>query len=83
MARIPMIQEDDPAAPPGAREFLQRIKGITGEEPFNSVRLWANHPERGSALISLARVARDQSGPSRTLKELAWSTASALNECYY
>ena len=30
MARIPLVREDDPAAPPEAREFLKRVEGGLG-----------------------------------------------------
>jgi hypothetical protein len=83
MARIPTVREDDPAAPPEAREFLQRIKSVSGEEPFNSMRLLANHPDRANSFIGFARMARDESGVGRRLKELAWMTASEVNRCHY
>lgn len=82
MARIPTVQENDPATPPDAREFLNRVEGGFGEV-FNSLRLLANHPRQGNALIDFVRSVRRQNGLTPTLTELAYTTASVVNGCHY
>jgi alkylhydroperoxidase family enzyme len=82
MARIPVVREDDPATPPEAREFLERVEGGFGET-FDSLRLLANHPQQGHALIDFVRSVRRQNSLTPTLTELAYTTASVVNRCHY
>jgi alkylhydroperoxidase family enzyme len=82
MARIPTVREDDPATPAEAREFLKRVEGGLGEV-FNSVRLLANHPQQGHALIDFVRSVRNQNSLTPTFTELAYTTASVANRCHY
>jgi alkylhydroperoxidase family enzyme len=82
MARIPIVREDDPSATPEAREFLKRVEGGLGEV-FNSVRLMANHPKQGHALIDFVRSVRHHNSLTPTLTELAYTTASFTNRCHY
>jgi alkylhydroperoxidase family enzyme len=82
MARIPLVMEDDPATPPEAREFLKRVQGGLGEV-FNSVRLLANHPQQGNALIDFVRSVRYRNSLPSTFTELAYTTASVVNRCHY
>jgi alkylhydroperoxidase family enzyme len=82
MARIPTLREDDPATPSEAREFLKRVEGGLGEV-FNAVRLLANHPQQANALIEFVRSVRHHNNLTPTLTELAYTTASVANSCYY
>ncbi len=82
MARIPTVREDDPATPPEAREFLKRVEGGFGEV-FNGMRLLANHPQQGNALIDFVRSVRHHNSLTPTLTELAYTTASVANRCHY
>ncbi len=82
MARIPTVREDDPAAPPEAREYLKRVEGGLGEV-FNAVRLLANHPRQANALLDFVRSVRKDNSLTPTLTELAYTTASVANRCHY
>ncbi|HWW83849.1 MAG TPA: hypothetical protein VNZ26_09625 [Vicinamibacterales bacterium] len=82
MARIPIVREDDPSVPLEAREFLKRVEGGLGEV-FNAVRLLANHPKQGNALIDFVRSVRHHNTLTPTLTELAYTTASVTNRCHY
>ncbi len=82
MARIPIVREDDPAAPPEAREYLKRVEGGLGEV-FNAVRVLANHPRQANALLDFVRSVRQRNGLTPTLTELAYTTASVANRCHY
>jgi alkylhydroperoxidase family enzyme len=82
MARIPIVREDDPTAPPEARGLLKRVEGGLGEV-FNAVRLLANHPKQGNALIDFVQSVRYHNSLTPTLTELAYTTASVANRCHY
>lgn len=87
MARIPTLREDDPATPPAARAFLQQVgrphtDGGLGEV-FDSIRLFANHPQQATAFLAFVRSVRQQNQLTASLTELAWTTASVVNGCYY
>lgn len=82
MARISIVREDDPATPAEAREFLKRVDGGFGEV-FDSLRLFANHPQQANALIQFVRSVRQHNSLTPTLTELAWTTASVVNRCHY
>jgi alkylhydroperoxidase family enzyme len=82
MPRIPTVRENDPATASDAREFLRRVEGGFGEV-FNSLRLLANHPRQGNALIDFVGSVRRRNGLAPTLTELAYTTASVVNSCHY
>jgi hypothetical protein len=82
MARIPIVREDDPATSPEAREFLKRVEGGFGEV-FNSLRLFANHPQLANAFLDFRQSIRHHGGLSPLFSELAWTTVSHLNACHY
>ncbi len=82
MARIPTVREDDPATAPDAQAFLQKVEAGHGEV-FNSVRLMANHPQQANALVEFVRSVRYQNGLTPTLTELAYTTATVINQCHY
>ena len=82
MARIPIVREDDPATPPEARAFLKKVEAGHGEV-FNSVRLMANHPQQANALVEFVRSVRYHNSLTPTLTELAYTTATVINQCHY
>lgn len=82
MARIPLVREDDPATPPEALEYLKRVE-VGHREVFNAVRLLANHPQQANALTDFVRSVRYHNSLTPTLTELAYTTASVVNSCYY
>ncbi len=87
MARIPIMREDDPATPPEARAFLKRVERPRAEgglgEIFDSIRLFANHPQQANAFIDFVGSVRQRNSLTPTLTELAWITASVVNRCHY
>jgi alkylhydroperoxidase family enzyme len=82
MARIPIIREDNPATSREAREFLERVEGGFGEV-FNSMRLFANHPQMANAFLDFRQSIRRHGDLTPVLSELAWTTASFVNGCHY
>lgn len=83
MARIPLLQEDDPTTPAETRELLHATKGSRGRL-VNLYRALANHPAALQAFTTLgATVYGRNSSLSRQYAELAYTTATVVNHCYY
>ena len=82
MARIPTLQEDDPTTLPEAREFLFGTKNLMGET-FNAIRLLANHPRQGRALLALIGSVRKQNSLTPAETEFTWTTSAVVNGCHY
>ena len=83
MARIPLLHEDDPDIPAAAREALLMAKGSRGRL-VNLYRALANHPAALRAFAALgAGVYGRDSSLTRKQAELAYTTATVVNNCYY
>lgn len=81
MARIPLMQEDDPRTPQEARKVLEEIREKRGMV-LNVYRAMANHPQLARQLVDLYATAR--SGALTPAEcELAYTSASVANSCYY
>ncbi len=83
MARIPLLSEDDPTTPSPARELLQAAKSGRGRL-VNLYRALANHPAalQGFTALGSAVYGRETS-LTRKQAELAYTTATVVNDCYY
>ena len=83
MARIPLLDENDPRTPTEVRELLQATKGSRGRL-VNLYRALAHHPAalRGFTALGAAVYGRDSS-LTRKQAELAYTTATVVNNCYY
>ena len=83
MARIPLLHEDDPTISPEARAALEGTKGARGRL-VNLYRALAHHPAalRGFTALGAAVYGRDSS-LTRKQAELAYTTATVVNNCYY
>ena len=80
MARLPLVDPDDPDLDPAVRDHLMRTYG-TGRGVPNVLRAMANHP---LALLTGAGVAyRRGSLITPEQRELAYLTTSVLNRCHY
>jgi len=80
VARIPLVDPGDANLDPGAREILEALTGSAFGVP-NVLRAMANHPV---ALREGAMVAyRPGSLIAPAQRELAYLTASVLNNCHY
>jgi alkylhydroperoxidase family enzyme len=83
MARIPILQEDDPATPADAKAYLQAAGQARGRL-VNIYRAMANRPEAGGAFNALAgTVYRGTTTLEPQHAELAYLTATVVNNCYY
>ena len=83
MARIPLLHEEDPSTPAEAHAVLQAAKGSRGRL-VNLYRALANHPAALRAFTALgATVYGRNSSLTRKQAELAYTTATVVNNCYY
>jgi alkylhydroperoxidase family enzyme len=83
MARIPILHEDDPAIPPDSRLYLQQA-GQSRGRLLNIYRAMANRPQTGRAFSALANtVYRGTTTLDPKHAELAYLTATVVNNCYY
>jgi alkylhydroperoxidase family enzyme len=83
MARIPVLDENDPAIPEAARTALA-VAGQSRGRILNVYRALANRPE---ALLALTQLIQTVYRTNSTLEprhgELAYLTATAVNDCFY
>lgn len=83
MARIPLLQEDDPAVPEGTRSYLLDVKQGRGRL-VNIYRAMANRPDAARAFSQLANtVYRGETTLEPKHGELAYLTATVVNNCFY
>ena len=83
MARIPIVREDDPATSPDALSWLQEASASRGQL-LNIYRAMANKPETGRAFMALINtVYRGNSTLAPKHGELAYLTATVVNNCHY
>lgn len=83
MARIPLLHDDDPGLSPEARGALQATRGSRGRL-VNLYRAMANHPAALQAFTAFgAAVYGRNSSLTRKQAELAYTTATVVNNCYY
>lgn len=83
MARIPIWDEQNPSTPPEIREALE----YSGEKfgfNLNIQREMANHPQLAKAFSDLAIVSYgEESTITPAQRELAYTTATVVNNCHY
>jgi alkylhydroperoxidase family enzyme len=83
MSRIPIIREDDPQTSPAARAWLQEASASRGQL-LNIYRALANRPETGRAFMTMVNtVYRGNTTLTPKHGELAYLTATVVNNCYY
>ena len=83
MARVPLLNEDDPTTPPTARELLLKVGSGRGRV-VNLYRALAHHPSALQAFTALGSVVYGrESSLTRKQAELAYTTATVVNNCYY
>lgn len=80
MARIPLVNPDDPDAP--GREVLLAVRDQLGGDN-NFFLALANNPEMLSGILSLGAAAYFGGKIDQRLTELAYLTASVANSCHY
>lgn len=87
MARIPLVDPDDPGTDPETRRVLELSVSSSGQSSghgppqlFNVLRAMANHPQLLAGLHLMSAAVQELS-PAQ--KELAYLTAALTNDCFY
>ena len=83
MARIPLLHDDTPGISAQQRATLESARQQRGTL-LNVYRAMANRPEAARAFSGMVQtVYRSQSTLEPKHGELAYLTATAVNDCYY
>ena len=83
MARIPILDESDPTLDAATREALEEA-GQSRGRLVNVYRALANRPEALTVLSRLMQtVYRNNSTLAPQHGELAYMTATSVNDCFY
>jgi alkylhydroperoxidase family enzyme len=83
MARLPLVDPDDPNTDPAAREALVALRGRRGTVDPNVYRAIANHPEALRTMSEFGAVVYSRNSLPRAQRELAYLAASVTNDCHY
>ena len=89
MARLPLIDPDDPTTDPLAATLLLRARrqtkdrGLPWESELNVSATLANHPELFEAFNQIGRLAYSANGLTPVQRELCWLACSFENRCHY
>ena len=89
MARLPLVDPDDPNADPAATALLRKVRaGMEAREDvpwrdINVYRAMANHPQIFSGVVAFGGAAYSNSSLTPAERELAYLTASVTNDCHY
>ena len=89
MARLPIVDPDDPNTDPTAKALLGAIRGglsSTDALPWTDINVYssmANHPEALGALLQFGNVVYQRNGLTPAQRELAYLGASVANDCHY
>jgi alkylhydroperoxidase family enzyme len=89
MARLPLVDPDDPNADPKARELLGLVRmGLASNDslPWNDINVYramANHPAVFEGLLTFGARAYQSNSLTPAQRELAYLGASVANDCHY
>lgn len=84
MARIPLVDSNDPNVDPAARDALKVVTSRRGRTTDPNVyRAIANHPEALRTMVEFGTVVYFQNSMTPAQRELAYLTASVTNDCHY
>ena len=79
MARIPLVGPGSEGIDPEASELLEQLGSL---QP-NVYRAIANHPQALQAFAGFGRVVYFENSITPAERELAYLTASVVNNCHY
>lgn len=84
MTRIRLYNSTDHDIDPLAKEVLERVTLVRGQsiEP-NVYKAMANHPEALKAMAEFGTVSYFRNSMTPAQRELAYLTASVVNDCHY
>ena len=78
-----MVDPDDPAADPEATRLLRAMRERYGGRTYNVLRAVANNPRALAGLTALGSGTYSGGSLSGAERELAYLTASVVNNCHY
>lgn len=81
MARIPLVDPDDPATDPRAAEILRGQDDEIGL--WNVFKAMANNTQVLEATENFAKAVYRENSLTPIENELAWLSTSIVNECHY
>lgn len=84
MARLPLVDPEDPTTDPAAAEILKLVSGARGSGVAPNVyRAVANHPEALRKMVEFGTVVYFANSLTPAQRELAYLGASVANDCHY
>jgi alkylhydroperoxidase family enzyme len=89
MARLPLVDPDDPNADPKARDLLGLVRaGLAHSDSLpwtdiNVYRAMANHPDALEGILTFGARVYQGGSLSPAQRELAYLGASVANDCHY
>ena len=85
MARIPLVDPDDPGVDPHAKALLDAVRDAQPDVGLLNVhRAMANHPVAMERFFALAQtVYIENSLPTARMRELPYLTSAVANDCFY
>ncbi len=89
MARLPLVDPDDPDADPKARALLGAIRAgmeHNDEVPWRDINVYramANHPDAFEGLLTFGEKVYRRNSLTAAQRELAYLGASVANDCHY
>ena len=82
MARIPLLDPDDPAIPEDARAVLTERLG-SSRRVSNITRVMANNPNLARAFSGFVGAFYRNGVLTPKERELTYTTATTVNQCFY
>ena len=83
MARIPLVDPSSPSSEGDEQPVRQPLDGMPGSIHPNVYRAIANHPEALHAFGGFGRLLYTDPSITPAQRELAYLTASVVNNCHY
>jgi alkylhydroperoxidase family enzyme len=82
VARIPLVDPDDPTTDPKAASILAAVREQFGTD-FNVIRALANHPDALESFMGLQAEVYTSKRLTPEQTEIAYYTAAVANSCHY
>jgi hypothetical protein len=83
VARIPLVDPDDPTTDPHAAALLKGMEAGNPAGLFNMQRVIANHPALAESFFNFATVAYFDSHLTPKQAELPYLTSAIAIDCFY
>lgn len=81
MARLPIVDPDDPSTPATVAESMLAIPPY--ENPPNILKAMGNHPSVLQGFVAFLASLYGSEILTPAQRELSYTTATSVNECFY